>query len=473
MTTIVPIIMSGGAGSRLWPVSRQLHPKPFIRLQDGQSLLQKAFMRAALLPNVAEILTVTNRDLYFKTTDDYNEVNSTNIATSYLLEPFGRNTAAAVALALLQVQKKHGDDAIILVLAADHLIEKQAEFNNSFSQAVDLAKQGYIVTFGIKPTTPETGFGYIEADSHIVKRFVEKPSLDKAQEYLKSGNHYWNSGMFCMRVSDGLNEFNLHADTLLKHSEQCLNLSKGYGVNHPNSIEIDAGSFENVPDISIDYAIMEKSSRVAIVSCDMGWSDIGSWNAMGELITPDKSGNRIKGEVYEHASTNCHVQSSNNRLIGLVGVEDLVIIDTPDALLISNKNNVQDVKQIVSQLKSSGHDAHHTHLKMSRPWGTYTVLEEGEHYKIKQIVVKANASLSLQMHHHRSEHWVVVSGIAKVHNNGIDTVLSRNESTYISAGHQHRLQNIGNDDLILIEVQSGDYLGEDDIVRFEDHYGRS
>ena len=471
MTIIVPVIMSGGAGSRLWPVSRQLHPKPFIRLQDGQSLLQKAFIRAASLPNVSEVLTVTNRDLYFKTTDDYNEVNSSSKATSYLLEPFGRNTAAAVALALLQVKEKHGDDAIILVLAADHLIEKQDQFSNAVTEAVNLANQGYIVTFGIKPTAPETGFGYIEADNHIVKRFVEKPNAEKAQEYLQAGNYFWNSGMFCMRVKDGLREFNLHASEVLKNAEACLKKSKAFESNASVRVEIDAGSFNHVPDISIDYAVMEKSQQVAIVSCDMGWSDIGSWNAMGNLIPPDKSGNRFNGEVYTHNATNCHVHSMN-RVVGLVGVDDLVVIDTPDALLISSKDQVQDVKHIVTQLKSNGHDSHHTHLETSRPWGSYTILEESDHYKIKRIVVKPKAALSLQVHQHRSEHWVVVSGTAKVHNDGLDIILNRNESTYISAGHKHRLENIGDDNLVLIEVQSGDYLGEDDIVRFEDAHSR-
>jgi mannose-1-phosphate guanylyltransferase len=471
MTKIIPVIMSGGAGSRLWPVSRQLHPKPFIRLQDGQSLLQKAFIRAASLPNVSEILTVTNRDLYFKTTDDYNEVNSSNKATSYLLEPFGRNTAAAVALALLQVKEKHGDDAIILVLAADHLIEKQDQFSNAVTEAVNLANQGYIVTFGIKPTSPETGFGYIEADNHIVKRFVEKPSAEKAQAYLQAGNYFWNAGMFCMRVKDGLQEFELHANEVLNNAKTCFKSSKHFNSEMSSRIEVDAESFNHVPDISIDYAVMEKSTKVAIVICDMGWSDIGSWSAMGDLISPDSSGNRISDDVYTFNTTNCYVRSTN-RVIGLVGVDELVVIDTPDALLISSKHQVQNVKNIVSQLKSNNHNAHHTHLETSRPWGSYTILEESDHYKIKTIVVKPNASLSLQSHQHRSEHWVVVSGTAKIHNDGANIILNKNESTYISAGHKHRLQNIGAENLVLIEVQSGDYLGEDDIVRFEDNYDR-
>jgi mannose-1-phosphate guanylyltransferase len=471
LNKIIPVIISGGTGSRLWPMSRSLHPKPFFRLQDGQSLLQKAFIRSASLPNVNEILTVTSHDLYFKTIDDYDEVNSSNKATSYILEPFGRNTAAAVALALLQAKEKHGDDAIIIVLAADHLIEKQEEFSNAVTEAVNLANQGYIVTFGIKPTSPETGFGYIEAENHIVKRFVEKPSAEKAQLYLQAGNYFWNAGIFCMRVKDGLQEFELHANEVLKNAKACFKNSKQFNSLALSRIEIDAESFNHLPDISIDYAVMEKSMRVAIVICDMGWSDIGSWNAMGDLITPDKSGNRFNGEVFIDNATNCFV-SSRIRTIGLVGVEDLVVIDTPDALLISSKNQVQNVKNIVTQLKTIGHRTQHTHLKTSRPWGFYTVLEEGDCYKIKKIVVKPNASLSLQSHKHRSEHWVVVSGQANIHNDGTDIILNKNESTYISAGHKHRLQNNGNEDLVLIEVQSGDYLGEDDIVRFDDLYNR-
>ena len=472
MASIIPVIMSGGAGSRLWPVSRQLHPKPFIRLQDGQSLLQKAFIRAGSLKNVNEVLTVTNRDLYFKTADDYNEVNSSQLTTSYLLEPFGRNTAAAVALALLQVQKKYGDDAIILVLAADHLIENQMAFSTAVDEATELATKGYIVTFGIKPTEPETGFGYIEADGHTVKRFVEKPNLEKAQEYLNAGNYFWNSGMFCMRVREGLDEFELHAKDVLENAEACLNNSKAFSASESDRIEIDPNSFKDVPDISIDYAIMEKSKKVAVVSCDIGWSDIGSWNAMGNLLTPDESGNRFEGDVFSHDATGCFVQAKS-RVIGLVGVNDLVVIDTPDALLISSKDQVQNVKNIVAQLKSIGHETHSTHIEASRPWGTYTVLEESNNYKIKRIVVKPKSSLSLQMHHHRSEHWVVVSGVAMIHNDGADIILNRNESTYIPAGKKHRLENIGRIDLVLIEVQSGDYLGEDDIVRFQDIYGRN
>lgn len=472
MTTLIPVIMSGGAGSRLWPVSRQLHPKPFIRLQDGQSLLQKAFIRAASLPNVDEILTVTNRELYFKTVDDYNEINSSQIATSYLLEPFGRNTAAAVALALLQVQKKYGNDAIILVLAADHLIKNQNAFSSAVNSATKLAHQGYIVTFGIKPTSPEIGFGYIEADQHIVKRFVEKPNLTKAQEYIEAGNYFWNSGMFCMRVEVGLREFELHAIDVIKNAELCLVNSKEFSSKESDRIEVDADSFKSVPDISIDYAIMEKSKKVAMVSCDMGWSDIGSWNAMGDLQIANESGNRFDGEVYTYEATDCYVQAKN-RVIGLVGVNDLVVIDTPDALLISTKSQVQNVKNIVAQLKSNGHNSHHTHMETSRPWGNFTILEESELYKIKKIIVKPMASLSLQVHQHRSEHWVVVKGVALIHNDGENIILHRNESTYISAGHMHRLENIGDIDLVLIEVQSGNYLGEDDIVRFEDVYGRS
>lgn len=473
MPKIIPVIMSGGAGSRLWPVSRQLHPKPFIRLEDGQSLLQKAFIRAASLANVSEVLTVTNRDLYFKTSDEYHEVNLSNKSTSYILEPFGRNTAAAVALALLQIQEKYGDDAIILILAADHLIENQDQFSNAVSQAVNLANQGYIVTFGIKPSKPETGFGYIEADGHIVKRFVEKPSAEKAQEYLLDGNYFWNAGMFCMRVKNGLQEFALHANDVLNNAKTCLNKSSAFESNTASRIELDADSFNLVPDISIDYAVMEKSTNVAIVICDMGWHDIGSWSAMGDLMAPDALGNRISDDVYTFNTTNCYVSSTNNRVIGLVGVNELIVIDTPDALLISSVHQVQNVKNIVTQLKSNGHNAHHTHIEAFRPWGSYTILQEGEHYKIKKVIVKPNTSLSLQLHQHRSEHWVVVSGTAEIHNNGDDFILNKNESTYISAGHKHRLKNIGNENLVLIEVQSGDYLGEDDIVRFEDQYGRT
>ncbi|ABE46816.1 mannose-1-phosphate guanylyltransferase/mannose-6-phosphate isomerase [Polaromonas sp. JS666] len=468
---LIPVILCGGAGSRLWPVSRELHPKPFMRLADGQSLLQKAFQRGAHLPGVKEILTVTNRELFFKTEDEYRPVNPRGLLTSFLLEPFGRNTAAAVAAAALQVQRTHGDGAVLLVLPADHLIADQAAFADAVVQARALAEQGRVVTFGIRPEGPETGFGYIEAEGHDVKRFVEKPDLETARQYLASGRYWWNSGMFCFTAGAMLAELEQHCPRILAAARKCLEQSRTATGKGLQQTELDAESFAEVPDDSIDYAVMEKTRRISMVPCALGWSDIGSWTAVGELSEADGCGNRVQGHALMHDTTDCYIQSQD-RLVGTVGVADLIIIDTPDALLVANRHSSQNVKQIYAQLKTLGHDAHKVHRTVHRPWGTYTVLEEGPQFKIKRIEVKPGAALSLQMHHHRSEHWIVVSGTASIVNGEQDILLLTNQSTYIPAGHKHRLINPGVIDLVMIEVQSGAYLGEDDIVRFEDDYGR-
>jgi mannose-1-phosphate guanylyltransferase/mannose-6-phosphate isomerase len=442
-----------------------------MRMADGQSMLQKAFLRGAALSGVEEVLTVTNRELLFKAKDEYQEVNKSGLAISFVLEPVGRNTAAAIAAATLQVAETHGVDAILLVLAADHLIADQDAFTKAVAEAVALAQQGKLVTFGIKPDAPETGYGYIEADGNKVLRFVEKPSLEKAQQYFDSGRFLWNSGMFCFTAGAMLQAMAEHCPEILSTTTTCVEQSrtiKGKGITQ---VELDQDCFAQVPDNSIDYAIMEKSNRVAVVPCSIGWSDIGSWSALGDLTEPDGKGNRIDGDALLHDVSNCYIKS-NKRVIGAVGIENLIIVDTPDALLVADKSRTQDVKHLYAQLKAKGHDAHKQHLTMHRPWGTYTVLEEGSNFKIKRIMVKPGQSLSLQMHHHRSEHWIVVSGMAKVVNGEQQLFVNTNESTFIRAGHKHRLENPGVLDLVMIEVQSGEYLGEDDIVRFEDVYGR-
>jgi len=473
---LIPCIISGGSGTRLWPVSRQNMPKPFMRMRDGQSLLQKTFQRAAKLPGVESVLTVTNRDLLFRTLDDYRLVNKAHLPLDLLLEPFGRNTAAAIAVAALHVQEHFGGDAQLLVMPADHLILNEVAFAEAVTQARDLAEAGYLVTFGIQPDHPETGFGYIEqgealGTGHRVKRFVEKPDLATAQGYLDGGKHLWNAGMFCFKASALVDELAAHAPDVLDAARAALEHSQSLQNKTSRQRELDADAFGSAPDVSIDVALMEKSKQVAVVPCDIGWSDIGSWNAVSELTEADAQGNRFEGEVLSHNARNNFVHSED-RLTALVGVDDLLVIDTPDALMISHKDHCQDVKHIVGQLKANGHHLHKLHRTVHRPWGTYTTLEEGERFKIKRIVVKPQASLSLQMHHHRSEHWIVVSGMAVVVNDDRELMLNTNESTFIRAGHQHRLKNPGVIDLVLIEVQSGDYLGEDDIVRFEDVYGR-
>lgn len=468
---LIPVILCGGAGSRLWPVSRELHPKPFIRLADGQSLLQKAFLRGAALSGVKEILTVTNRELFFKTEDEYREVNAAGLVTSFILEPYGRNTSAAIAAAALQIVKTHGDDAIMMVLAADHLIAEQAAFSDAVSEAIELAETGRLVTFGIKPDSPETGYGYIEADGSKVLRFVEKPSLDKALEYLASGRFLWNSGMFCFKAGAMLEAMQQHCPDILLATKACMAGSRLATGKAFTELTLEPISFGDIPDNSIDYSVMEQSANVAVVPCSIGWSDIGSWSALGDLSLPDAKGNRIDGEAELHDVSNCYIQS-DKRMVGAVGISNLIIVDTPDALLVADRSRAQDVKHLYASLKAKGHNAHKHHLTMHRPWGTYTVLEEDPSFKIKRIEVKPGGTLSLQMHHHRSEHWIVVSGMAKVVNGETTLFVRTNESTYIPAGHKHRLENPGMLNLVMIEVQSGEYLGEDDIVRFEDSYGR-
>lgn len=470
--TLIPTILCGGAGSRLWPVSRELHPKPFMRLADGESLLQKAFLRGARLTGVTDILTVTNQELYFKTKEAYQEVNRPDVTTSLILEPFGRNTAAAIAVAALQVVETHGEQAILLVLAADHLITDQNAFQNAVLNAVNLAREGKLVTFGMQANAPETSYGYIEAEGNTVVRFIEKPSLENAQAYIKTGRYLWNSGMFCFTAGSLLQEMEKHCPDILAATRLCIEKSRPSIDNSASQLTLEPISFKNIPSNSIDYALMEKSSQVAVVPCNIGWSDIGSWNALGELIEPDAKGNRIKGDVLLHDVHDCQIQS-HDRLVGAIGVDNLIIIDTPDALLVADKSRTQDVKHIYTQLKTQDHDAHKLHRTVFRPWGAYTVLEEGKGFKIKRIEVNPGASLSLQMHQHRSEHWVVVSGSAKVTNGERVLTINTNESTYIPAGHKHRLENVTDSPVVIIEVQSGDYVGEDDIIRFEDVYGRA
>lgn len=478
MSALVPCIIAGGAGTRLWPVSREAMPKPFMRLADGQSLLQKTFERVAGLADVAQLLTVINRDLLFRTLDDYRPLNRGRLTLDFLLEPLGRNTAPAIAAAALHVARHYGEDAHLLVLPADHLIREQSAFVAAIAQARKLADAGWLVTFGIRPGHAETGYGYIQQGEaldpggHAVASFVEKPDLATAQAYLAGGKHLWNAGMFCFRADVVLRELREYAPDVVEAVERCLAQSTPTTGKQGMQWELDAQSFAQVTDISIDYALMERSTRVAVVPCDLGWSDIGSWQALRELTPADANGNQIRGEAVLHKVTGCYIDSPK-RLIGAVGVHDLVIVDTPDALLIADANNTQDVKFVAQELKKRGHEAYRLHRTVTRPWGTYTVLEEGPRFKIKRIMVRPGESLSLQMHHHRSEHWIVVSGMARVVNGERDFLLNTNESTFIPAGHRHRLVNPGVIDLVMIEVQSGEYLGEDDIVRFNDIYGRA
>ncbi|MET1079409.1 MAG: mannose-1-phosphate guanylyltransferase/mannose-6-phosphate isomerase [Pseudomonas sp.] len=476
---IIPVILSGGAGTRLWPVSREGHPKPFMKLPDGQSLLLKTYQRAAaLIAEGGEIVTVTNREYFFESKDHFTEAKLPLHRGRYLLEPQGRNTAAAMAVTALALSAEFGDDVVLVVMPADHLIADRTAFKAATEHAVALANAGHLVTYGIEPTAPETGFGYIEAGAALdeqggcqVLRFVEKPDAPTAVEYLASGRYLWNSGMFCFSAGSLIRELALHAPELLELARACVADSPVQQSGTVLLQELNAERFALLPDISIDYALMERSARVAVVPARFDWSDIGSWGALCQLVEPDALNNRAQGDALFVDTRNTYVQSEG-RLVATVGVDDLIVVDTGDAVLVARADRAQDVRQVVKLLKQGNHPAYRLHQTVSRPWGTYTVLEEGPRFKIKRIVVKPGAALSLQMHHHRSEHWIVVQGMAKVTNGEGEQLVNTNESTFIPAGHKHRLINPGVIDLVMIEVQSGEYLGEDDIVRFEDQYGR-
>lgn len=466
---LIPIILSGGAGTRLWPVSREAHPKPFMRIGGGKSLLMQTYERAIAVSPKCAPLIVTNRDYYFRSSDEF---KGQKTKPHYLLEPTGRNTAPAIAMAALWAAEQSGD-ACLLVMPADHLISKVDEFAKVAQDAETLARDGFMVLFGIRPTAPEIGFGYIELgaqvgqQAHAVGRFVEKPDAETAAKYLSAGNYVWNSGIFCFKASSILEAMASYQPDLLEAARKVWESMPREGVK----LELPA-EFEELENISIDYAVMEKAKNIAVIPSDFGWSDMGAWSAVSDVLPPDADGNK---------SSNCHpitIDSHNNyidskdRLVALIGVENLVVIDTPDALLVADKSRSQEVRQVVSQLKAGGHEAHKIHRTAVRPWGTYTVLGEGTGFKIKRVVVKPGQSLSLQMHYHRSEHWVVVSGTANITVDEKTMLMSPNQSTYIPIGAKHRLENPGVTDLVLIEVQCGGYLGEDDIVRFSDTYGR-
>ena len=469
---VIPVIISGGAGSRLWPLSREAYPKPFIQLPDGSTLMGRTYERAARLPDVERIVTVTNRELLFLASDVYAAAKAPKLKNAFLLEPVGRDTAPAVALAAIHAADTEGADTVLLVLPSDHLVTDEQAFSEAVQKAEALAKGGRIVTFGIVPERPETGYGYIEVQGANVLRFIEKPDAKRAAQYVASGRTYWNSGMFCFSAGTMLAAMQQHCPDVLAGARQAYLAARKSESEDRTTFEIDRQSFASTPAISLDYAVMEKAAGVACVPVDCGWSDIGSWAAIADLVESDESGNRVTGEVIVEGAQNCFVHSED-RLIGLVGVSDLLVVDTPDALLVTRKDKAQEVKQVYNRLKEQGHEAAKLHRTAHRPWGTYTVLEEGERFKIKRIEVKPGARLSLQAHHHRSEHWVVVSGTARVTNGDQEILLATNQSTYIPCGYKHRLANPGILPLVLIEVQSGDYLGEDDIVRFDDIYGRS
>ncbi len=471
---LIPVILSGGAGTRLWPVSRRAHPKPFMKLADGQSLAKKTWDRAKKIAGNAPVLTVTSRDYYFYTRDLYGKEMEQSRQAIFILEPLGRNTAPAIALAAMHVRENLGDDACLLIMPADHLVTDMRNFQASVDEARYLASQGMLVTFGIHPTHAETGYGYIRqgepltaSGGHRVDAFVEKPDLETAKKYLESGDYHWNSGMFCFQAGAVLEALGKHAPQVYDAVTKVWN-----GMDTSKSpLEIPADLFAECPSISIDYAVMERADNSAVVVSNFGWSDIGSWKAIAELYESDDAGNRIKGKAVMVESRNCFVQSER-RLVAAVGVENLVIVDTGDAVLVAHRDHVQDVKQVVSQLIELEDEAAIFHTTVHRPWGSFTILEDEDDCKVKRLTVKPGQVLSLQLHHRRSEHWTVVSGTAKVRIGDEEFLLEQNQSTYIPVETLHRLENPGTEDIHLIEVQTGDYFGEDDIERFEDIYGR-
>ncbi len=475
---IIPVVLSGGSGTRLWPVSREALPKPFMRLGGELSLLQRTLARALPLATDGRAAIVTNHEYFFRTREEIAALPALarSLRVTQLLEPQGRNTAPAIAIAALWAQET-APGATLLVLPADHLIPDESAFAASAREAVALAERGAIVLFGIQPTAPETGFGYIELGERLpdsqacrVRRFVEKPDAAKAVQFLQMGNFVWNSGMFCFGAQTILDALQAHCPDVLEAARAAWEATRGQATDERALIA--AEPFARCRDISIDYAVMEKAENVVVLPSRFGWSDIGSWRAVAEQLPADAQGNTTLGDTMLVDTHNTHVQSED-RLVAAVGLDNLLVIDTPDALLVANKDASQQVKEIVARLKASGHEAARLHRTVARPWGTYTVLLEGPRFKIKRIVVKPRESLSLQMHHHRSEHWVVVSGTARVTCDDRSFLVAANESTYIPIGGTHRLENPGVVELVMIEVQCGDYLGEDDIVRFSDVYGRT
>ena len=469
---LIPVLLAGGSGTRLWPLSRKLHPKQFLRLTDEHSLLQNTILRMQDVPELGPVMAIGGEDHRFIIAEHLRGVGHER--ARIMLEPMGRNTAPAAAVAALQVAAEHGPDTLMMLCPADHLIADTGAFRQAVAQAVQAAGPGVMVTFGIRATRPETGYGYIQAGDPLgsdgarqLRRFVEKPDAETAQRYVAAGDYYWNGGMFLFRAQTLLDELQAHAPEILSACRKALSQADADG----QFLRLDAAAFAACPEDSIDYAVMEKTANAVVVPLDCGWNDVGAWSFMQEIADPDPDGNIAQGDVLLHDTQGCSIRAQH-RLVAAVGLDDAVIVETKDAVLVSRKDQVQQVKAVVAALRDQNRPEAEVHPKVYRPWGSYEAVDEGERYQVKRIVVSPGEKLSLQMHHHRAEHWIVVKGTARVSCNGETFLLREDESTYIPLGHTHRLENPGNIPLELIEVQTGSYLGEDDIVRFDDDYGR-
>ncbi|MBI5409765.1 MAG: mannose-1-phosphate guanylyltransferase/mannose-6-phosphate isomerase [Nitrospirae bacterium] len=460
-----PVLLAGGSGSRLWPISRELYPKQLVNLVGVDSLIQNTIKRLSPVLDAEKIRVVCGEEHFFEIARHLEEIGVPSKG-KIIAEPCGRNTAPAILLAVLNILKTE-KDAVILIFPSDHVIKDLEGFQDKLKTAISLAMMNYIVTFGIKPDYPETGYGYIEGakpvnkDAFAIKRFVEKPDEKTARHYVKAGNFFWNSGMFAFKASVLLKEFKTFEPALLKSMQKMT--SSVASLLH--------GKYQALPDISIDYAIMEKTKRGVVLPSDFGWSDIGSWKSLYDFLPKGENNNVVEGDVILKNTKNCFIRG-NNRLVVTNDIENIVVVETPDTVFISDLEKSKNVKAIVQELKKQGRKECKAHTTVYRPWGTYTVLEEHKNTKIKRIVVYPGAKLSLQMHHHRSEHWIVVQGTAKIVNGDKAVYLEENQSTYVAKTTPHRLENPGKIPLHIIEVQIGGYLEEDDIVRFDDDFGR-
>lgn len=472
---ITPVVLSGGSGTRLWPLSRKSHPKQLLPLLNQTSLLQDTINRLDGLKNISKTVVICNEEYRFMVAE---QVRETNIgASAIILEPIGRNTAPAIALAAFNALKDNADgaeDDVLLVLPADHDIKNVGAFHPAIETGYQQALEGRFVTFGIVPDSPETGYGYIKAADYVavnevsnIERFVEKPDLATATNYLNEGGYYWNSGMFMFKASEYLKALQEYSPEIYSASQAAFNAAQ----EDMDFIRVGIEEFKECPSDSIDYAVMEKVKNAVVIPVDIGWSDVGSWSALHEISELDENNNYFTGDTISVETRNSYVRA-DHKLVTTLGIEDLIIVDTDDALLVANKSHVQGIKDIVDTLSNERRNEAVIHKRVCRPWGCYQGIDHSDRFQVKRITVNPGAVLSLQLHHHRAEHWIVVNGTAKVTKDDKEFILSENESTYIPLGAKHRLENIGKIPLELIEVQTGSYLGEDDIVRFDDVYGR-